>query len=204
MFDRVANASCPSQRSRRRLGPASITRLSPGPRPGRQRSNCSGYATIVIVRRVPGPSHGEAPRRDHLRERAFQLREKGYTYALIEKTLAIPYLQAKELGREYDVRHGRPRRIIRTLAGEILGTGPTSIPVRDLRNDTGRILRQVEKGRSFLITVSGHEVAELRPAASRSVFVPSLVVENIIREAPLDRAFAAEIKAALNQRVNEL
>lgn len=156
------------------------------------------------MRRVPGRTQPEGPRTDDLRERALKLREKGYTYALIEKKLGIPYSQAKELGREYDARHGRPRRIIRTLAGETFGKGPISIPVRDLRNDTGRVLRQVEKGQSFVITVSGHEIAELRPAATKSVFVPSFVVENIIREAPLDRVFAADTKIALNQRVDEL
>ncbi len=47
-----------------------------------------------------------------LRRRAFQLREKGFAYALIEKQLGIPYADAKELGHEYDARHGKPRRIV--------------------------------------------------------------------------------------------
>lgn len=65
-------------------------------------------------------------------------------------------------------------------------------------------MRQVEAGRRFRITVSGHEVAELTPVASKSVFVSSSVVESIIRETPLDRGFKADLKAAIGQRVDEL
>lgn len=134
----------------------------------------------------------------------FDLRKKGLTYALIEKQLGIPYLQAKELGKAYDAAHGRPSHIVRTLSGETLPTGLTSIPVRDLRNDTARILSQVEKGRRFLVTVSGHGVAELGPVASRPYFVPRSVVESILREAPLDRAFLSDIHGAIGQRVDEI
>ncbi len=141
---------------------------------------------------------------EELRKQAFELREKGCTYALIEKKLGIHYRQAKQFGKEYDALHGRPTSIIRNLAEETLGTGPISIPVRDLRNDSARILRQVETGRRFLITVSGHEVAELVPVVSRSVFVPRSIIERIIREAPLDHGFAGDIEAAAGQRVDEL
>jgi prevent-host-death family protein len=140
---------------------------------------------------------------DDVRRRAFELRAKGCTYALIEKRLGIPYLRARELGTEYDARHGKPGRIVRTLADETSGLGSTIIPVRDLRNDTARILRQVEKGQTFVVTVSGHKVAELRPA-SDSAFVPRSVVESILREAPLDRRFAKDIEAAAGQRVDDL
>lgn len=141
---------------------------------------------------------------DSIREQAFDLRKKGLTYALIEKQLGIPYLQAKELGKAYDAAHGRPDHIVRTLRGETLPTGLTSIPVRDLRNDTARILGQVEKGRRFLITVSGRGIAELGPVVSRSHFVPRAVVESILREAPLDRAFLSDLNDAIGQRVDEI
>jgi len=141
---------------------------------------------------------------DTIKQRAFELRKKGFSYALIEKQLNIPYLQAKELGRAYDTQHGKPSRIVRTLAGQTLPSGTISIPVRDLRNETARILRQVEKGRRFLITVSGRGVAELGPAMSRSYFVPRSIVESIIREAPLDRGFLADVDDAVGQKVDEL
>jgi len=39
----------------------------------------------------------------------------------------------------------------------------TTIPQRELRNDVGTVLRRVEAGEEFIITVSGRPVAELRP-----------------------------------------
>ena len=68
-----------------------------------------------------------------IRRRAFQLREKGFTYALIEKHLGIPYAEAKQLGHEYDAQHGKPTKIVRTLAADSSGSGPIRIPVRELR-----------------------------------------------------------------------
>jgi prevent-host-death family protein len=139
-----------------------------------------------------------------IKRRAFQLREKGFTYALIEKQLGIPYAQAKQLGHEYDARHGKPRKVVRTLAPDSTGSGPIRIPVRDLRNDSGGILRQVEAGRSFLITVAGREVAGLGPVASRSRFASKSAVQAIIREAPLDDQFIRDVHAAVGDRIDEL
>jgi prevent-host-death family protein len=138
------------------------------------------------------------------RRRAFQLREKGFTYALIEKQLGIPYAEAKQLGHEYDARHGKPKKILRTLATDSSGSGPIRIPVRDLRNDSAGVLRQVEAGRTFLITVAGREVAELGPVASRSRFATKAAVEEIIQEAPLDDQFISDVHAALGDRIDEL
>src|ERR1700737_3049313 len=137
-----------------------------------------------------------------IKRRAFQLREKGFTYALIEKQIGIPYAQAKQLGHEYDARHGKPKRILRTLPRDSTGPGSIKIPVRDLRNDSAAILRQVEAGRSFLITVAGREVAELGPVASR--FATRAAVEEIIREAPLDDQFISDVHAALGARIENL
>src|ERR1700680_2915683 len=105
-----------------------------------------------------------------VRRRAFQLREKGFSYALIERQLGIPYAEAKQLGQEYDAEYGKPRKIRRTLAPESTGRAPHRIPVRELRNDSAGILRQVEAGRSYRITVAGREIAEVGPVPSRSRF----------------------------------
>jgi len=138
-----------------------------------------------------------------IKRRAFQLREKGFTYALIEKQLGIPYAEAKQLGHEYDARHGKPRKVVRTVAPESSGLGPIRIPVRDLRNDSAGILRQVEAGRSFLITVAGREVAELGPVI-RPRFSSKSALEAIIREAPLDDQFMHDVRDALDDRIDEL
>jgi len=139
-----------------------------------------------------------------IKRRAFQLREKGFTYALIEKQLGIPYAEAKRLGHEYDAKHGKPRKVVRTLAPDPTGSGPMRIPVRELRNDSASILRQVEAGRSFLITVAGREVAELGPVASRSRFGSKSALEAIIREAPLDDQFMRDVRDAFDDRIDEL
>ena len=39
----------------------------------------------------------------------------------------------------------------------------TTIPQRELRNDISSVLRRVEAGEEFVVTVSGRAVAELRP-----------------------------------------
>jgi antitoxin (DNA-binding transcriptional repressor) of toxin-antitoxin stability system len=139
-----------------------------------------------------------------IRRQAFQLRERGFTYALIEKKLGIPYAEAKHLGQEYDAQHGKPKKIVRTSPSTSTGSGPITIPVRELRNDSAGILRQVDAGRSFRITIAGREVAELRPLASRPMFVRRPVVEKIISEAPLDGRLRDDIDAALGQRVDQL
>jgi prevent-host-death family protein len=140
----------------------------------------------------------------------YEKRAMGWTFALICREgraggkERFPHEMVERIGREYDAKHGKPTRIIRSLAGESDSTGATIIAARDLRNDSARILRQVEAGRRFLITVSGREVAELAPVASKSVFVPRSVIQSIIREAPVDRDFAGDIEAALGQRVDAL
>ena len=144
------------------------------------------------------------PASESLRAEAYDLRAKGHTFTLITRELGIPYGQAQKFGKEYDARHGKPGNIVRRLGEETTAGGAIRIPVRELRNDSARILRRVETGERFLITVSGHEVAELIPAQSRSHFVPRSVLEGIIREAPLDQHFSDDIEKAAGQRVDEL
>ncbi|HEY9289120.1 MAG TPA: type II toxin-antitoxin system prevent-host-death family antitoxin [Candidatus Dormibacteraeota bacterium] len=153
---------------------------------------------------APSQRRRAQPAYRDVRKLAQALRAKGYSYALIERELGISYLQARELAAEYDARHGKPRKIVRTARSSVPGSDSTTVPLRDLRNDTSRLLREVEKGRSFLITVSGRVVAELRPASSRSPWVPWHVVESIIREAPLDAQFKADVDAVLDERIDEL
>ncbi|MGH8991717.1 MAG: type II toxin-antitoxin system Phd/YefM family antitoxin [Acidimicrobiia bacterium] len=78
-----------------------------------------------------------------------------------------------------------------------------SITQRELRNDSGRILRAVQAGASFLVTRNGTPVAELRPVAMRR-FVPR---EAMIRAAatapPIDLArFRADQDAIVDPGVD--
>jgi prevent-host-death family protein len=49
----------------------------------------------------------------------------------------------------------------------------TTIPQRELRNDVSAVLRRVEAGEEFVVTVSGRPVAELRPVMRKRRFVPT-------------------------------
>lgn len=46
------------------------------------------------------------------------------------------------------------------------------ITQRELRNDSGRIMRAVDKGKAFIVTRNGVPVAELMPLRQR-MFVPA-------------------------------
>jgi prevent-host-death family protein len=154
--------------------------------------------------RPPSPPNPSEPSGASLAERAQKLRSEGYSYALIQRELGIPYLEARELAASYDAQHGKPKRVLRKLPEHSSDDRPIPIPVRELRNHSARILRQVEKGQRFLITVTGRTVAELNPVQTRSYFVPRYVVERIIREAPLDAGFFDDIKDLRDQRVDEV
>jgi len=47
----------------------------------------------------------------------------------------------------------------------------TDIPLRQLRNDTSAVLRRVEDGERFTVTVSGRPVAQLIPLPRRPRFI---------------------------------
>ena len=78
------------------------------------------------------------------------------------------------------------------------------IPQRTLRNDVSRVLREVRDGRTFQITVDGHPVAELRPIDTRARFVSASVLNDILRSAPLDAGFVADVDAIIGQTIDEL
>lgn len=79
-----------------------------------------------------------------------------------------------------------------------------SIPQRELRNDISRILREVDAGESFEVTVDGRPVARIVPIEQRRTFVPWQQVEKLLREAPLDPGFARDIDEALDQTIDDL
>ncbi len=47
----------------------------------------------------------------------------------------------------------------------------TEIPLRELRNDTSGVLRRVEDGERFTVTVSGRPVAQLVPLPRRKRYL---------------------------------
>jgi prevent-host-death family protein len=66
------------------------------------------------------------------------------------------------------------------------------IPQRELRNQSGEILREAEKGESFLITVEGRPVALLTPYPKRR-WVPRTEVMKLLRTGKPDPRFFEDV-----------
>lgn len=66
------------------------------------------------------------------------------------------------------------------------------IPQRELRNNSGEILRETEKGERFLITVEGRPVALLSPYPKRQ-WVPKADVLKLLRSGTPDPAFFEDV-----------
>ena len=61
---------------------------------------------------------------------------------------------------------------------------PQTISQRELRNDSGEIMRRLDQGESFVVTRNGVPVAELTPLR-RHCFVPAAAVVATFRNAPV-------------------
>ena len=80
-----------------------------------------------------------------------------------------------------------------------------TIPQRELRNQIGRVLREVEAGERVQVTVSGRPVAELVPVGGgRRTFVPGDEVDRLLAQAPLDPAFRRDVESATGATIDEL
>lgn len=79
----------------------------------------------------------------------------------------------------------------------------TTIPQRELRNDVSAVLRRVEAGEEFVVTVSGRPVAELRPVRDRPTgSVAAFVAALAARPAPTP-AVVAELQR-LDAEIREM
>jgi prevent-host-death family protein len=74
------------------------------------------------------------------------------------------------------------------------------ITQRELRNESGRIMRALDKGESFTVTRNGVPVGELVPVRPR-VFVPADAVAAAYRRAPriAGTRFRRDVDSAINQ-----
>ena len=75
-----------------------------------------------------------------------------------------------------------------------------SITQRELRNESGEIMRRLDQGESFIITRNGVPVGELTPMR-RHRFVPAAAAVEIFRNAPAIDAgrFRADVDAWAGQ-----
>lgn len=78
-----------------------------------------------------------------------------------------------------------------------------TISQRELRNDSGRVMRGLDEGRTYVVTRNARPVGELRPLR-RQRFVDSRAVSDIFRGAPhLDsRVFRDDVDAVLDQGID--
>ncbi len=72
---------------------------------------------------------------------------------------------------------------------------------RELRNESGKIMRALDRGETFVVTRNGLPVGELTPLRPRR-FVPTDVLLSVFRGAPaIDRKrFRKDVDAWLDQR----
>ena len=70
----------------------------------------------------------------------------------------------------------------------------TTIPQRELRNDVSAVLRRVEAGEEFIVTVSGRPVAELRPVGGVPVGSVAAFVAALAERPPLTPEVLAELQ----------
>jgi antitoxin (DNA-binding transcriptional repressor) of toxin-antitoxin stability system len=77
------------------------------------------------------------------------------------------------------------------------------ISQRELRNDSGRIMRALDEGRSFVVSRNGRPVGELRPLR-RDRFVAAAVAVEMFRNAPsLDwKRMREDLDEAVDQDIN--
>jgi prevent-host-death family protein len=71
---------------------------------------------------------------------------------------------------------------------------------RELRNESGEIMRALDRGEDFIVTRNGRPVAELRPIRPRQ-FVPTATLKAAMAGAPkIDwKEFRADIDAFIDQ-----
>ncbi|MGH9132730.1 MAG: type II toxin-antitoxin system Phd/YefM family antitoxin, partial [Ilumatobacteraceae bacterium] len=78
------------------------------------------------------------------------------------------------------------------------------IPQRELRNNVSAVLRDVEAGEALRVTVRGRPVAELVPVSPKKEHLSPADVERIVRDAPLDPGFTADVDAVADATIDEI
>ncbi len=78
-----------------------------------------------------------------------------------------------------------------------------TISQRELRNDSGEIMRAVEAGETFVVTRNGIPTAELRPVMRRTAVPTREVLASAAHLPRIDRAaFRADVDAYVDDRLD--
>jgi prevent-host-death family protein len=77
------------------------------------------------------------------------------------------------------------------------------ITQRELRNQSAAVLREVEAGRTIVVTRNGTPVAELRPIRPRRFAPRETLAEAAVRAPRVDAdRFRADLDAVIDQRID--
>ena len=77
------------------------------------------------------------------------------------------------------------------------------ITQRELRNDSGAILREVQAGRTIIVSRNGVPVAELSPISPRRFVRREAIADGITRSPRIDACrFFADVDAVLDQTID--
>lgn len=76
------------------------------------------------------------------------------------------------------------------------------ITQRELRNDSGEIMRELDRGESFVVTRNGVPVGELSPIRRRQFVPASAALEVYASSAPIESArFRVDVDRVLDQSI---
>jgi prevent-host-death family protein len=79
-----------------------------------------------------------------------------------------------------------------------------TITQRELRNQSASVLREVEAGRTIVVTRNGTPVAELRPVQPRRFVLRATLADAAARAPRIDAArFRADLDAVIDQRLDD-
>jgi prevent-host-death family protein len=77
------------------------------------------------------------------------------------------------------------------------------ITQRELRNDSAAVLREVEAGRTLIVTRNGTPVAELRPLQPRRFVARATIADAAARAPRMDAGrFRADVDAVIDQSLD--
>ncbi|MGH3720351.1 MAG: type II toxin-antitoxin system Phd/YefM family antitoxin [Pseudonocardiaceae bacterium] len=80
----------------------------------------------------------------------------------------------------------------------------TEIPLRELRNDTSGLLRRVEDGERFTVTVSGRPVAQLIPLPRRRRFIPWDEFRSMMMDSTADPGLLDDLREMMPETTDDI
>jgi prevent-host-death family protein len=85
----------------------------------------------------------------------------------------------------------------------VRGVKSRTITQRELRNQSGAVLREVEAGRTIIVSRNGTPVGELRPIRRRQFVPRAAIADAAARAARIDGAqFRADLDAVVDPHTN--